>query len=82
MGLGRDGSVLNPDGLRFPDEFVRHKILDAIGDLSMAGFPLLAEYRGFKSGHTINRRLVHALLERTDCWEWAESARLSRAEAV
>ena len=82
VGLGRDGHVMNPDGLRYPDEFVRHKILDAIGDLSLAGFPLLAEYRGVKSGHAINRTLVRALLERTQSWEWDEPARLSQAEAV
>jgi UDP-3-O-[3-hydroxymyristoyl] N-acetylglucosamine deacetylase len=82
VGLGRDGALLNPEGLRYEDEFVRHKILDAIGDLSLAGFPLLAEYRGVKSGHAINRTLVRALLERTRSWEWAEPARLAQAEAV
>jgi len=82
VGLGRDGHVMNPGGLRFADEFVRHKILDAIGDLSLAGFPLLAEYRGVKSGHAINRKLVRALLAGTDSWEWAEAATLAQAEAV
>jgi UDP-3-O-[3-hydroxymyristoyl] N-acetylglucosamine deacetylase len=82
VGLGRDGSVLNPGGLRYPDEFVRHKILDAIGDLALAGFPLLAEYRGVKSGHAINLKLVKALLDRPQGWEWSEPARLSPAQAV
>ena len=54
--------VLNSDGLRYDDEFVKHKILDAIGDLVLAGHPLLAAYRAFKSGHALNNRLVRTLL--------------------
>ncbi len=54
--------VLNSDGLRFDDEFVKHKILDAIGDMVLAGRPLLAAYRAFKSGHALNNTLVRALL--------------------
>ena len=49
--------VLNSDGLRYDDEFVKHKILDAIGDMMLAGHPLLAAYRAFKSGHALNNRL-------------------------
>ena len=82
VGLGQDGRVMNPGGLRFADEFVRHKMLDAIGDLAMTGAPLLAEYRGVKAGHAINRTLVKALLERTQSWEWAEPAALESAQAV
>jgi UDP-3-O-[3-hydroxymyristoyl] N-acetylglucosamine deacetylase len=81
VGLGQDGRVMNPGGLRFSDEFVRHKILDAIGDLAMAGAPLLAEYRGVKAGHAINRTLVKTLLERKQSWEWAEPATLETAQA-
>ena len=54
--------VLNEDGLRYTDEFVRHKILDAIGDLYLAGRPILGAYEGFKSGHALNNKLVRALL--------------------
>src|SRR5215207_2266567 len=54
--------VLNSEGLRYDDEFVKHKILDAIGDLVLVGHPLLAAYRAFKSGHALNNRLVRALL--------------------
>jgi UDP-3-O-[3-hydroxymyristoyl] N-acetylglucosamine deacetylase len=54
--------VLNEDGLRYADEFVRHKILDAIGDLYLAGRPILGAYEGFKSGHALNNKLVRALL--------------------
>ena len=61
--------VLNSDGLRYDDEFVKHKILDAIGDLVLAGHPLLAAYRAFKSGHALNNRLVRALLDDPTAWE-------------
>ncbi|HZV92268.1 MAG TPA: UDP-3-O-acyl-N-acetylglucosamine deacetylase, partial [Caldimonas sp.] len=54
--------VLNSDGLRYGAEFVKHKILDAIGDMMTAAHPLLASYRAFKSGHALNNRLVRALL--------------------
>ncbi|MDR2872397.1 MAG: UDP-3-O-acyl-N-acetylglucosamine deacetylase [Xanthomonadaceae bacterium] len=62
--------VLNEDGLRYADEFVRHKILDAIGDLYLAGGPILGAYEGFKSGHALNNKLVRALLNARDAWEW------------
>ena len=61
--------VLNSGGLRYDDEFVKHKILDAIGDLVLAGQPLLAAYRAFKSGHALNNRLVRALLADRSAWE-------------
>ena len=57
-----DRRVLNADGLRYDDEFVKHKILDAIGDLFLAGRPLLADYTAFKSGHALNNKLLRALL--------------------
>jgi UDP-3-O-[3-hydroxymyristoyl] N-acetylglucosamine deacetylase len=61
--------VLNSDGLRFDDEFVKHKILDAIGDLYLAGHPLLASYRAHKSGHAMNNALLRALLDDASAWE-------------
>jgi UDP-3-O-[3-hydroxymyristoyl] N-acetylglucosamine deacetylase len=61
--------VLNDDGLRYADEFVRHKILDAVGDLYLAGHPILGAYVGYKSGHALNNKLVRALLERSKAWE-------------
>jgi UDP-3-O-[3-hydroxymyristoyl] N-acetylglucosamine deacetylase len=64
-----DYRVLNSDGLRYDDEFVKHKILDAMGDLYLLGKPLLAEYSAFRSGHALNNKLLRALLERTDAWE-------------
>ncbi|MFN6960765.1 MAG: UDP-3-O-acyl-N-acetylglucosamine deacetylase [Rhodocyclaceae bacterium] len=63
--------VLNPDGLRVPDEFVRHKVLDAIGDLYLVGAPLLAAFTAHKSGHALNNRLLRALLADATAWEWA-----------
>jgi UDP-3-O-[3-hydroxymyristoyl] N-acetylglucosamine deacetylase len=63
--------VLNADGLRVPDEFVRHKVLDAIGDLYLVGAPLLALFSAHKSGHAMNNRLLRALLADADAWEWA-----------
>lgn len=61
--------VLNDDGLRYADEFVRHKILDAIGDLYLAGRPILGAYEGYKSGHALNNKLVRALLAQPQAWE-------------
>jgi len=64
-----DYKVLNSDGLRYDDEFVKHKILDAIGDLYLLGKPLLAAYSAFRSGHAMNNLLLRELLARTDAWE-------------
>ena len=64
-----DTRVLNAGGLRYDDEFVKHKILDAIGDLYLAGHPLLAAYSAFRSGHAMNNQLLRALLERASAWE-------------
>jgi UDP-3-O-[3-hydroxymyristoyl] N-acetylglucosamine deacetylase len=61
--------VLNDDGLRYADEFVRHKILDAVGDLYLAGHPIIGAYEGFKSGHALNNKLVRALLAQRSAWE-------------
>jgi UDP-3-O-[3-hydroxymyristoyl] N-acetylglucosamine deacetylase len=64
-----DYKVLNAGGLRYDDEFVKHKILDAMGDMYMLGKPLLASYSAFRSGHALNNKLVRELLSRTDAWE-------------
>ena len=61
--------VLNDDGLRYVNEFVRHKILDAVGDLYLAGHPILGLFKGYKSGHALNNKLVRALLEQRSAWE-------------
>lgn len=66
-----DYKILNTEGLRYDDEFVKHKVLDAIGDMYMLGKPLLAAYSAFRSGHELNNRLLRELLSRPDAWELA-----------
>ncbi len=61
--------VLNPDGLRYQDEFVRHKVLDAIGDLYTLGHGIIGAFHGHKAGHAVNNSLVRALLKQRECWE-------------
>lgn len=76
-----EAGVVNEEGLRDPDEFVRHKILDAIGDLFLVGAPLLGWFRGYKSGHTLNNRLVRMLFQDPTAWEWVDpSAALYRQQ--
>jgi UDP-3-O-[3-hydroxymyristoyl] N-acetylglucosamine deacetylase len=67
-----DGKVLNEGGLRFDDEFARHKVLDAIGDLALAGAPLIGAFEGHCSGHALNVRLLQALFADDDAWTWTE----------
>ena len=62
-------SILNDDGLRYEDEFVKHKILDAIGDLYLLGHPLIGAFSAHKSGHALNNKLLRSLVSQTDCWE-------------
>jgi len=97
-GLARGGSmdnaivvdeyrVLNEDGLRYEDEFVKHKVLDAIGDLYMLGNSLLCEFRAHKSGHSLNNRALRKLIEQEDAWEYVifegeDSAPVSFATAI
>ena len=64
-----DFNILNPEGLRFPDEFVRHKILDAIGDLALLGMPLIGHFTAVKSGHSLNHQLVRKVLAERDACE-------------
>jgi len=64
-----DYKVLNADGLRYDDEFVKHKILDAMGDLYLIGKPLLGSYSAFRSGHALNNKLLRELLAHKDAWD-------------
>jgi UDP-3-O-[3-hydroxymyristoyl] N-acetylglucosamine deacetylase len=64
-----DYRVLNEDGLRYEDEFVKHKILDAIGDLYLLGHSLIGEFSGYKSGHALNNRLLRTLIDTQSAWE-------------
>ena len=83
LGLARGGSlqnaivvdhgrVLNPEGLRRPDEFVRHKMLDAVGDLALAGAPIKGRYTAYKSGHGLTNQLLRALFDDPEAWTWDE----------
>lgn len=64
-----DYNILNEDGLRYDDEFVKHKVLDAIGDLYLLGKSLIGEFKAHKSGHALNNQLLRVLLEQPDAWE-------------
>ena len=61
--------MLNEEGLRYDDEFVKHKLLDAIGDLYLLGKPILGAFSGYKSGHALNNKLARAILRCDDAWE-------------
>ncbi len=74
-----DYRVLNEDGLRYRDEFVKHKILDAIGDLYLLGHSLIGAFSGYKSGHALNNRLLRALLEAESAWEYVTFEALDEA---
>ena len=76
-----DYKVLNSDGLRYDDEFVKHKILDAMGDLFILGKPLLAAYSAFRSGHAMNNKLLRALLARPQAYEIVSFVDESKAPA-
>jgi UDP-3-O-[3-hydroxymyristoyl] N-acetylglucosamine deacetylase len=69
--IGDDG-ILNEEGLRFEDEFVRHKILDSVGDFFLAGYRIIGHIKAFKSGHDLNHKMVTELLARKDCWKLDE----------
>lgn len=88
LGLAQGGSlsnaivvdgavVLNPGGLRRPDEFVRHKLLDVVGDLALAGAPLKARFAGHRSGHALNNRLLRALFADAGAWQLLPPVRAS-----
>jgi UDP-3-O-[3-hydroxymyristoyl] N-acetylglucosamine deacetylase len=91
-GLARGGSlenavvidgkgVLNPEGLRFQDEFVRHKILDSFGDFSLLGAPLLGHIRAFKAGHELNAKMVRKILDSPSHWSYVEFSEQTLREA-
>ncbi|MEL8054893.1 MAG: UDP-3-O-acyl-N-acetylglucosamine deacetylase [Pseudomonadota bacterium] len=81
MGLARGGSldnavvidgdeIVNPEGLRSDDEFIRHKLLDVVGDLYLAGAQIAGSYQAYQPGHAMNNKLVRALMERPEAWCW------------
>jgi UDP-3-O-[3-hydroxymyristoyl] N-acetylglucosamine deacetylase len=73
--IGKD-RILNSEGLRYADEFVRHKVLDCVGDLYLAGAPILGHLHAVRVGHALNYRLLRALFERPDAWRMVEMTRL------
>jgi UDP-3-O-[3-hydroxymyristoyl] N-acetylglucosamine deacetylase len=73
--------VINPDGLRFEDEFVKHKVLDAIGDLYLLGHPLIGAFSGYKSGHALNNALLRTLLADEQAWEFVTFDKTEEAPA-
>ena len=73
--------VLNSDGLRYEDEFVKHKVLDAIGDLYLLGHPVIGAFAGHKSGHALNNQLLRCLLETRSAWEYVTFDRVEDAPA-
>ena len=73
--------ILNSDGLRYEDEFVRHKVLDAVGDLYLLGHPLIGAYTAYKSGHALNNQLLRAMLRDAEAWEFVTFDRAEDAPA-
>lgn len=74
--------VINKEGLRVPYEFVKHKILDAIGDLSLLGMPIVGHFSAYKSGHKLNNLLLKKLEESKDCWKIIEDGKDSHADGI
>ena len=83
MGLARGGSldnaivvngkeIMNEEGLRYGNEFVRHKVLDSIGDLYLAGGPIVGHFQGDRAGHALTLRLLNALFADAEAWEWTD----------
>ncbi|MFM2422377.1 MAG: UDP-3-O-[3-hydroxymyristoyl] N-acetylglucosamine deacetylase [Pseudomonadota bacterium] len=73
--------IMNTDGLRYPTEFVRHKMLDAVGDLALAGAPILGLYRSVKGGHRLNAHMLQALFADSEAWTWVRAPRVMREAA-
>jgi len=74
VAIGED-KIMNKEGLRYPQEFVRHKMLDAVGDLALAGMPLLGAYRSYRGGHRLNSMVLQALFADASNWELAQAPR-------
>ena len=77
-----DDRLLNTEGLRYTDECVRHKVLDVVGDLSLAGLPMLAAYRSVRGGHKLNHAVLTALLADRSAWKVVEAEPLRRPRAA
>lgn len=75
VAIGDDNKIINPEGLRYTDEFVRHKALDAVGDLALAGAPIIGCFRSYRGGHKLNALTLEALLSDKDAFDYVESSR-------
>ena len=71
--IGDNNKIINPEGLRYPDEFVRHKALDAVGDLALAGAPILGCFKSYRGGHKLNALTLRTLLSDASAYEVVES---------
>lgn len=80
--IGANDAVLNSDGLRYDDEFLRHKVLDTVGDLYLAGAPLLAHVEGVRGGHAMNNLLLRSLFADPDNWTWSDAAPVATRPAA
>ena len=81
VAIGED-RVINPEGLRYPQEFVRHKMLDAVGDLTLAGLPLLGAFRSVRGGHRLNSMVLQALFADADAWTLVEAPRVREVASL
>jgi UDP-3-O-[3-hydroxymyristoyl] N-acetylglucosamine deacetylase len=81
VAIGED-KIMNREGLRYPQEFVRHKMLDAVGDLSLAGAPLLGAYRSYKGGHRLNAMVLQELFADAANWSMVQAPRTRQARAT
>ncbi|MCB1438951.1 MAG: UDP-3-O-acyl-N-acetylglucosamine deacetylase [Nitratireductor sp.] len=72
--IGDDNKIINPEGLRYKDEFVRHKLLDAVGDIALAGAPILGAFRSYRGGHKLNSMMLKALFADASAYEFVEAA--------
>lgn len=76
-----DDRIMNAEGLRYPQEFVRHKMLDAVGDLALAGAPIIGAFRSSRGGHRLNAHVLQAMFADADNWRWVRAPRVMREAA-
>jgi UDP-3-O-[3-hydroxymyristoyl] N-acetylglucosamine deacetylase len=75
--IDKENKIMNEEGLRFKDEFVRHKILDSIGDLFLAGAPIIGKFTGIKSGHDLNNKLLRAIFADPKSWKMVDMTEIN-----
>lgn len=80
--IGEGNTIINPEGLRYDNEFVRHKLLDAVGDLALAGAPIIGCFRSYRGGHKVNAMALAALLADPSAYEWTDAVSAPKARSV